>query len=68
MATGQVRTGLGGTDRSEALRNADYVITTIRVGDDLAIDQGIPLKYGVDQSVADTVGPGGVFKALRTVP
>ena len=56
------------SDRAEALDGADYVITTIRVGDDLAVDQGIPLRYGVDQSVADTVGPGGVFKALRTVP
>ncbi len=56
------------TDRSAALDGADYVITTIRVGDDLAIDQGIPLRYGVDQSVGDTIGPGGVFKALRTVP
>jgi alpha-galactosidase len=56
------------TDRLRALDGADYVITTIRVGDDLAIDQGIPLEYGLDQSVADTIGPGGVFKALRTVP
>jgi alpha-galactosidase len=56
------------TDRADALDGADYVITTIRVGDDLAVDQGIPLRYGVDQSVADTLGPGGVFKALRTVP
>ncbi len=56
------------TDRLRALEGADYVITTIRVGDNLAIDQGIPLEYGLDQSVADTIGPGGVFKALRTVP
>ncbi|MFW6195297.1 MAG: alpha-galactosidase [Chloroflexota bacterium] len=56
------------TDRAPALEGADYVLTTIRVGDDLRVDQGIPLKYGVDQSVADTIGPGGVFKALRTVP
>ncbi|MBT4515392.1 MAG: alpha-glucosidase/alpha-galactosidase, partial [Chloroflexi bacterium] len=55
-------------DRAEALDGADYVLTTIRVGDDLEIDQGVPLKYGVDQSVADTIGPGGVFKALRTIP
>jgi alpha-galactosidase len=55
-------------DRAEALDGADYVLTTIRVGDDLAIDQGVPLRYGVDQSVADTIGPGGVFKALRTIP
>lgn len=56
------------TDRDRALAGANYVITTIRVGDDLSIDQGIPLKYGLNQSVADTIGPGGVFKALRTAP
>ena len=56
------------TDRRLALEGADYVITTIRVGDDRRVDHGIPLKYGVNQSVADTIGPGGVFKALRTVP
>jgi len=66
-------TGVGMTvtatqDRAEALDGADYVLTTIRVGDDLEIDQGVPLRYGVDQSVADTIGPGGVFKALRTIP
>jgi alpha-galactosidase len=55
-------------DRREAIEDADYVITTIRVGDDLRIDQGIPMERGVNQSVADTIGPGGVFKALRTVP
>ena len=56
------------TDRLAALEDADYVLTTIRVGDDYRHDIGIPLKYGVDQSVGDTIGPGGVFKALRTVP
>ena len=56
------------TDRAEALDGADYAITTIRVGDDPDVNYGIPLEYGVDQSVADTVGPGGVFKALRTIP
>ena len=56
------------TETAAALDGADYVVTSIRVGDDLKIDQGVPLRYGVDQSIADTVGPGGVFKALRTVP
>jgi alpha-galactosidase len=56
------------TDRRESLADADYVLTTIRVGDDYEKDIGIPLKYGVDQAVGDTVGPGGVFKGLRTVP
>ena len=55
-------------DRHDSLDGADYVLATIRVGDDLAIDTGIPREYGVDQAVGDTVGPGGVFKALRTVP
>ncbi len=56
------------TDRRASLEGASYVLTTIRVGDDYEKDIGIPLRYGVDQSVGDTVGPGGVFKALRTVP
>ena len=56
------------TDRRRSLANADYVLTTIRVGDSYERDIEIPLKYGVDQAVGDTVGPGGVFKALRTVP
>ncbi|MDA1278960.1 MAG: alpha-galactosidase [Chloroflexi bacterium] len=55
-------------DRREALADSDYVLTTIRVGDSYERDIAIPLKYGVDQSVGDTVGPGGVFKALRTAP
>ena len=55
-------------DRRASLDGADYVLTTIRVGDDYTKDIGIPLKYGVDQSVGDTVGPGGVFKGLRTAP
>ena len=55
-------------DRREALADSNYVLTTIRVGDSFERDIAIPLKYGVDQSVGDTVGPGGVFKALRTAP
>ena len=55
-------------DRREALAGSNYVLTTIRVGDSFERDIEIPLKYGVDQSVGDTVGPGGVFKALRTAP
>ncbi len=58
------------TDRREALADADYVICTIRVGglEAFAHDIEIPLKYGVDQCVGDTLGPGGVFYALRTIP
>lgn len=58
------------TDRREALQGADYVITMILVGDIEVIrhDIEIPLKYGVDQCIGDTLGPGGVFRALRTIP
>ena len=57
-------------DRKEALRGADYVITMVRVGglEAFAHDIEIPLKHGVDQCVGDTLGPGGIFYALRTIP
>jgi alpha-galactosidase len=58
------------TNQREALTGADYVIATARVGglDAFAYDVEIPLKYGVDQCVADTLGPGGVFYGLRSIP
>nr|WP_239533998.1 alpha-galactosidase [Thalassobacillus pellis] len=57
-------------DQREALTGADYVICTIRVGGLSAYEKDItiPLKYNVDQCVGDTIGPGGVFYALRTIP
>jgi len=57
-------------DRREALKDADYVIITIEVGglDAYLNDLKIPDKYGINQNVGDTIGPGGVFRALRTVP
>ncbi|MCL6628650.1 MAG: alpha-glucosidase/alpha-galactosidase, partial [Armatimonadetes bacterium] len=61
---------LATVNRKEALQEADYVICAIRVGGLEAFrhDIEIPLKYGVDQCVGDTLGPGGVFYALRTIP
>jgi len=58
------------TDRREALKGAKYVIIMIQVGgvDAFKIDYEIPLKYGVDQCIADSLGPGGVFRGLRTIP
>ncbi|PTM57954.1 alpha-glucosidase/alpha-galactosidase [Desmospora activa] len=55
------------TDRREALRDADYVIITIQVGGLEAYKQDIeiPQRYGVEQCVGDTMGPGGVFRGLR---
>jgi 6-phospho-beta-glucosidase len=55
-------------DRKEALKNADFVTTQIRVGllDARAKDESIPLKHGVLGQ--ETNGPGGLLKALRTIP
>lgn len=58
------------TDRREALRDADYVICTLQIGGTRAYgyDIEIPLRYGVDQCIGDTLGVGGIFRALRTIP
>jgi alpha-galactosidase len=58
------------TDRRAALPGSDYVINTIEVAGPRNVrhDYDIPLKYGVDQCIGDTIGPGGVFKMLRTGP
>jgi alpha-galactosidase len=58
------------TDRKEAIGGADYVVTTFQQGglDGYALDIDIPRKFGVEQCVGDTLGPGGVFRALRTIP
>ncbi len=57
-------------DRREAIRNADFVIVMVQVGgvDAFEIDYRIPLKYGIDQCIADSLGPGGIFRALRSIP
>jgi len=58
------------TDRRKALEAADYVIAMIQVGgvEAFRLDYEIPMKHGIDQCIGDTTGPGGVFRALRTVP
>lgn len=58
------------TDRRKALENADYVVVMVQVGGMTAFrsDYEIPLKYGVDQCIGDTMGPGGILRAQRTVP
>jgi len=57
-------------DRRQAIRGASYVIVTIQVGglEAYAQDIEIPARYGVGQCVGDTIGPGGVFRGLRTIP
>jgi len=59
------------SDRKEALRGAKYVVNAIQVGgyDPCTItDFEIPKKYGLRQTIADTVGIGGIFRNLRTIP
>jgi alpha-galactosidase len=57
-------------DRKNAIKDAGYVITTFQQGglEAYALDIEIPRKYGVEQCVGDTLGPGGVFRGLRTIP
>jgi alpha-galactosidase len=58
------------TDRREAVKDANYVITTFQVAGvkGFEYDYEIPLKHGVDQCIGDTLGPGGVFRAQRQIP
>ncbi len=59
------------THRTEAIRGAHYVICTIQVGGyepSTVVDFEIPAKYGLRQTIGDTLGVGGVFRALRTIP
>src|SRR5829696_565634 len=54
----------------EALWGADFVVLSISTGslDATALDLEIPARYGVVQTVGDTVGPGGLFRGLRNIP
>ncbi len=58
------------SDIGEALDGADFVACSILPGtfDEMESDVHLPEKYGIYQSVGDTVGPGGVLRAMRTVP
>lgn len=69
-ATGAKAKVEGYLDRREALKGADYVINAIQVGGHEAtlLDFEIPKKYGLKQTIADTLGVGGVFRSLRTIP
>src|SRR6476646_7290759 len=58
------------TDRRQALEGADYVVVCISTGafESMRHDLEIPERYGIKQSVGDTVGPGGVMRSLRNIP
>lgn len=58
------------TDRKELLPGTDYIVNSIEVSgiECVRFDNDIPLEYGVSQCIGDTIGPGGLFKSLRTIP
>ena len=67
----KVTTFLGVENRKAALRNANFVINAIQVGGYepcTVIDFEIPKKYGLRQTIGDTLGIGGIFRGLRTIP
>jgi alpha-galactosidase len=61
---------VGTTERSEILAGTDYIVVCVEVSGLACVrhDNDIPAKYGINQCIGDTIGPGGLFKALRTVP
>ena len=66
-----IKTYLGVENRKEALRGATFVVNAIQVGGYepcTVIDFEIPKKYGLKQTIADTLGVGGIMRALRTIP
>src|SRR5208282_2143820 len=57
-------------DRRKVLKGSDYIVNCIEVSGMECVrhDNDIPARYGVDQCIGDTIGPGGLFKGLRTIP
>lgn len=67
---GELWTVRASTDRSALLPGTDYIVNSIEVSglDCVRSDNDIPLDFGVSQNIGDTIGPGGLFKGLRTIP
>lgn len=66
-----IKTYLGVNNRKEALRDADFVVNAIQVGGYepcTVTDFEIPKKYGLQQTIGDTLGIGGIMRGLRTIP
>lgn len=66
-----IKTYLGVENRKEALRSANFVVNAIQVGGYMpstALDFDIPNKYGLRQTIGDTLGIGGIMRSLRTIP
>lgn len=66
-----IKTYLGENQRKEAIKDSNFIVTAIQVGGyepATVIDFEIPKKYGIAQTIADTLGIGGIFRSLRTLP
>lgn len=61
---------VGTTQRRKVLPGTDYIVNCIEVSGTACVkfDNDIPTKYGIDQCIGDTIGPGGLFKSMRTIP
>lgn len=71
MGAGAVIESFDVGNAAEAIMGADYVINAIQVGGyepSTVIDFEVPKKYGLRQTIGDTVGIGGIFRGLRTIP
>jgi len=66
-----IKSYLGVKNRREALKDADFIINAVQIGGyepSTVIDFEIPKKYGLYQTIGDTLGIGGIMRALRTIP
>ncbi len=61
---------IGSADRRKVLPGSHYIVNCIEVSGTACVrfDNDIPAKYGIDQCIGDTIGPGGLFKSMRTIP
>jgi alpha-galactosidase len=61
---------IGSADRRAVMADSDYIVNCIEVSGTACVrfDNDIPVKYGIDQCIGDTIGPGGLFKSMRTIP
>ncbi len=61
---------VGSADRRKVMSGSDYIVNCIEVSGTACVryDNDIPAKYGIDQCIGDTIGPGGLFKSMRTIP
>jgi len=60
---------IGSADRRKVMAKSDYIVNCIEVSGTACVrfDNDIPAKYGIDQCIGDTIGPGGLFKSMRTI-